>query len=207
MNIKTIRDVSIALSMVILISSFCTDTFAYKTDKDRKWDTNVVNMYINPSGGPSGSYDAIKNAAQTWTDVSTSSFIFYTAETSSSGSFWGKYDGINLISFAKYSGSIAKTKLNYSVTKKYITEADIYFNTNIIVKGKSYQWGTDGSVDKFDVQNVATHELGHVLCLLDLYGSSDKEKTMYGYGGADVGVTKRRSLEQDDIDGITYLYP
>jgi len=43
------------------------------------------------------------------------------------------------------------------------------------------------------------------LSLGDLYGSGDTEKTMYGYSSP--GETKKRTLHQDDIDGICYIYP
>ncbi|MBT8363237.1 MAG: hypothetical protein KJP23_00930, partial [Deltaproteobacteria bacterium] len=43
------------------------------------------------------------------------------------------------------------------------------------------------------------------LALADLYNSSDSEKTMYGT--IQEGETKKRSLHQDDINGIRYLYP
>lgn len=43
------------------------------------------------------------------------------------------------------------------------------------------------------------------MSLGDLYGSGDTEKTMYGY--ASLGETKKRTLHQDDIDGISYIYP
>jgi len=55
------------------------------------------------------------------------------------------------------------------------------------------------------VQNIATHELGHSLCLDDLYGTADSEKTMHGF--ADTGETKKRTLEAEDIAGIRYIYP
>lgn len=200
MNFK-IRYISVVLFIMIISGLLCTDTYAYKTG--RKWKTNVVNMYINPSGGPSGSYDAIKKAAQTWTDVSTSAFTFYTAEASYEESFWGTLDDINFINFGSINSkrAVAQAKHWYSILSglRYVSEIDIKFNT------KYFQFSTDGSTDKYDVQNVATHELGHVLELLDLYGRSDREKTMYG--GTKPGETKKRDLHQDDIDGITYLYP
>ena len=56
-----------------------------------------------------------------------------------------------------------------------------------------------------DVQNIATHELGHALPLLDLYGGPDSGKTMYGY--AEQGETSKRSLAAEDKAGISYLYP
>jgi hypothetical protein len=39
--------------------------------------------------------------------------------------------------------------------------------------------------------------------LLDLYGTSDSAKMMYGYGSN--GILKR-SLHKDDIDGIREIY-
>ncbi len=56
-----------------------------------------------------------------------------------------------------------------------------------------------------DVQNIAIHELGHSLQRLDLYGTADTEKTMYGIA-AD-GEIKKRTLHADDIAGIRYIYP
>ncbi|MFQ6114655.1 MAG: hypothetical protein ACE5NG_11340 [bacterium] len=63
----------------------------------------------------------------------------------------------------------------------------------------------DPASNEYDVQNTATHEAGHWLCLNDLYGSQYYWLTMYGYG--DPGETYKRTLHQGDIDGITYIYP
>ena len=57
----------------------------------------------------------------------------------------------------------------------------------------------------YDVQNVATHLVGHWWGLADLFGSRDRAKTMYHLVKAD--QTKNRSLTDDDIAGITRLYP
>jgi len=55
-----------------------------------------------------------------------------------------------------------------------------------------------------DCQNIAIHEIGHLCGLADLYQPTDSEKTMYGY--AATGETKKRTLDQDDIDGLVHLY-
>lgn len=78
-----------------------------------------------------------------------------------------------------------------------ITSSRIRFNNQL-------SWSTTGESGKHDVQDVATHEFGHWLKLNDLYGSGDTEKTMY-YAGSS-GQTKRRTLEQDDKNGIIYIY-
>jgi hypothetical protein len=55
-----------------------------------------------------------------------------------------------------------------------------------------------------DLQNIATHELGHGVGLGDLDDSDNSEKTMYGY--STWGETKKRTLDLGDITGIKVLY-
>ncbi len=79
-----------------------------------------------------------------------------------------------------------------------IVEFDIRFNTY-------YAWGdaeTDGNV--MDLQNIATHEIGHGLGLADLYDADAMQETMYGY--SDYGETTKRDLYKGDKAGITALY-
>lgn len=166
--------------------------------KEIKWKKDTVTYLINTTEGPSGSLEAILAAMQTWTEVDTSTFAFIDGGTTSRDKH-GEADGINIIDFGiiKDEGVLGQNSF-WFYTSGEMFDSDIRFNT----KNK---WGTDGSSDKFDVQNVGTHELGHSLSLADLYSNSDSEKTMYGYGFA--GDTSQRTLHQDDMDGITYLYP
>ncbi len=53
-----------------------------------------------------------------------------------------------------------------------------------------------------DVQNVVTHEAGHVLGLAH---SSDPTATMYAQ--APLGETSKRTLAQDDVNGVCAIYP
>ncbi len=55
-----------------------------------------------------------------------------------------------------------------------------------------------------DLQNIATHELGHGAGLIDLYDAVASEQTMYGYSTK--GETKKRDLNTGDIAGIQDLY-
>jgi hypothetical protein len=54
-----------------------------------------------------------------------------------------------------------------------------------------------------DIQNTLTHEVGHVLGLD--HNLADEEATMYL--SAQSGETEKRTLEQDDIDGVCAIYP
>lgn len=148
----------------------------------------------------SGELEAIQAAFQTWNDVSNAGFDFtYGGPTTATLPSLFLPNGSNEIMWVDYdTGSIATNLTWFYVVSLEIVESDIYFND-------LYDWGTDSSPLMMDVQNVATHELGHSLRLLDLYGTADSEKTMYGLG--DYGVTKARTLEPDDIAGIRWIYP
>jgi IPT/TIG domain/FlgD Ig-like domain len=80
-----------------------------------------------------------------------------------------------------------------------IAHHDIAFN------GQYFTWSDAGAADRMDIQNIATHEMGHWWGLNDLYGSADSSKTMYGISGN--GTTFQRTLEADDMAGVRWLYP
>jgi len=190
--------------LIFIFSLWYTNIFAYQVSKtaggaDIKWFIPDVVYYINPSGGPTNNLSAIRASMQIWTDVASSDFTFIYGGTTTSASA-GTNDGVNIVCFGPMglTGTLAQNSFWYYPSSGHIIDSDIQFNT-------SYIWRIDGSPGVYDVQNIGTHEFGHSLSLADLYNAVDSEKTMYGYGSA--GETKRRSLHQDDIDGITYLYP
>jgi len=66
-----------------------------------------------------------------------------------------------------------------------------------------------------DVENAAVHEVGHFGGLGDIYepgypqyvpamGSGNQDVTMYGV--VQGSETKKRTLEQPDIDGMQFIY-
>lgn len=67
-----------------------------------------------------------------------------------------------------------------------------------------YTFSTDGSSGTYDIQSVAVHELGHWLKLNDVYFWPWESKVMYFV--LNTG-TLRRTLQQDDINGINAIYP
>ncbi|MBL7032503.1 MAG: matrixin family metalloprotease [Nitrospira sp.] len=172
----------------------CTSDFA--PYKELKWQNSNATYYINTSGGPSGSLSAIEAGMQTWTEVGSSDFSFIPGGTTTSTAH-ETYDSTNIATFGLLEvGTVAENAYWYNTVTGELLDSDIRFNTY-------YTWTTNGSGD-YDVQNVGAHEYGHSLCLKDLYNSADSEKTMYGYVSS--GETKKQTLDQDDIDGITYIY-
>lgn len=77
----------------------------------------------------------------------------------------------------------------------YLVDCDFVLNAGVY-----HRWTTSGEY-KIDVESVALHEFGHWLRLEDEYGVF--EAVMYPYLGP--GQVKR-SLSQDDIDGIKHIY-
>lgn len=67
-----------------------------------------------------------------------------------------------------------------------------------------FDWSSSGEAGKMDFESIATHELGHSVGLGDLYETNCAEVTMYGY--AIEGETKKRTLEDGDINGMKKLY-
>ena len=162
-----------------------------------KWSGSKVTYFVNPNNADTaGELAAIKAAASTWSNAGSKFGLVYGGATSKKNS---AMDGENSIMWVNYdTGSVATTiSWWYTTDPKTIVECDIVFND------LNNNWGTDKSKTKMDVQTVATHELGHWMQLLDLYGIADNKKMMYGYVSAG---EIRRTLSADDIDGIRAVY-
>ena len=150
------------------------------------------------------SQNAVSLATQEWDKATTANLLsnfYYPTVTGTKGAAV-TLNGENAVFFADYSDSnvIAIASYWYSRATKEIVECDIMFNTD-------FQWG-DAEADSrlMDLQNIATHELGHFFNLADLYGTTDTQKalTMYGYSWE--GDTQKRTLELGDIAGIQKVF-
>ncbi len=152
-----------------------------------------------------GAFNAIVAAFETWDAEVVGTELFDndvgTAKAEESGENW---NNINTISWDSLDERIiAQCTIWFYVNTKEIIEFDIVFNTQ-------QPWGIDDNIeddvliDAYDIQNIATHESGHTLHLGDLYEGKYSEMTMYGY--ANMGETKKRSLEWGDQNGVHKLY-
>jgi hypothetical protein len=121
----------------------------------------------------------------------------------------------NTLQFLQTSGHINvfwyKTATGYPsnpqyVAYMYITHdgAGTITNASIAINGFNYKWnGTGGSGPQMilDLQNAMTGFIGNVIGLDD---SNVPGASMYP--GLVFGDTSKRTLAQDDIDGLVYLY-
>ncbi len=164
-----------------------------------KWETLSLTLYVEDAK----MVDAIWLSASEWdsntiaalvTEVVTDNDITIFDEIESKTS-----DGRNELVMADLDqGVIAICYTWYDSITGEIIQFDIAFNTD-------YLWGdAEINPDLMDLQNIATHELGHGFGLADIYKRKLSDLTMYGYSGA--GHIDKRTLEQGDIDGIQALY-
>lgn len=194
------KDMLLAVSILSL--AVCawglTPLFAFTTIGS--WnDANIPPlMSVNQNGTNdcTGEFQALSLSGRTWNNVATSYFYFARRIPTFNTRHAGEDDNYNQLSWdpAPTGDYIAVT---YNFGWASINESDISFNSN-------YNWNCQGSPSwtEMDVQNIATHELGHSL---GLGHTSYSDATMYAY--ANYGETKKRDLHWDDIDGIEYLYP
>jgi hypothetical protein len=145
-----------------------------------------------------GEEDSIKAAANTWNNTGSKFLFKYggaTDKTSVSN------DSENTVIWVNegYTDWLARTWTYFNTAQpNNILESDTELNDH-------YNWSTAvNPPGQYDTQEIATHEFGHAFGLLDLYGTEDSAKTMYGFCAT--GESRARTLEPDDIAGIRYLY-
>jgi hypothetical protein len=173
-----------------------------------KWQELPVNYVIDPDNPDGLTEDfiteAIYSGAEEW-DSWTSSELFGTYSIDYNASWDSDApDGRNELLFGNYpeEGVVAVTVVwgyfSGPPSSREIIEFDILFDTD-------FTWG-DATVasSTMDLQNIATHEIGHGAGLDDLYDTVCAEETMYGY--SDYGETKKRDLNTGDVTGIQELY-
>lgn len=181
-------------------AGFTTTGMVWDNFSDDTAGNDFVTQYYNPKGDPMGGagLPALLNTQATWTDVSSSSFAFnYGGTTNRCPSLVNEcpgpqtFDGNNDVGWAKLSGCCTLAVTWFSTGRD---EADMGINTR-------FKWSTSvpTPTGRYDLESVILHENGHVA---GLGHSADTGAVMYAYYG---GV--RRELHQDDIDGISFLYP
>ena len=169
-----------------------------------------VGLTINSTGSDdipnSSHFTAIRNAYEVWNDIG-GSFVQLVENTSAveqARTDW-QSSGIHLVWFDETnasgffpgaSGTVAITPLTFSVPSGSIIDGDILFN------GDDHNFTTSGVANRFDVQDVAAHELGH---LLGLDHSAWAGSTMFPF--VSPAVIAQRSLSLDDENGMRGAYP
>lgn len=175
-----------------------------------KWNLSEgsISYVIDTDGAPSRAVDAISSAFEAWDDA-TSAELFndtYVINDEAVPSLdYPDFDNVVCWRGIAPPSVIAVTTYWYydndgsddPSAGDEMVDADIIFNALL-------KWSIGPSKKAYHVQNIATHEAGHVVGLADLYDEVYTELTMYGYSKK--GETKKVSLEEGDILGTEALY-
>lgn len=175
-----------------------------------RWSSpESISIVVNSDGSDdvaNGSHEtAIESAVEAWNNVpgSEARIVINRSASAEQRVDWQSND-IHLVVFDETgssgyfsgaSGIVAITPVSF-FTDGRIIDADVVFN------GKNFRFTTSGENGAFDIQDVAAHELGH---LIGLDHSGVCGATMYPY--VDPEVILHRSLAIDDENGLRHIYP
>ncbi len=157
-----------------------------------------------PNIGPAAALAVLQTSFAAWSGADSGEQFAYGGAT---GVKRAKRDGTSAVLWGKLGkGTIAATYVWFSTVTHEAVEIDMVFN-------KKHPWAvfSDGGgecqsdPDAYDLQNIATHEIGHWVGLDDLYDDADADLTMYGFGAG--GELKKRTLASGDVAGALAVAP
>lgn len=159
------------------------------------WKWNVAENYKAQAGGGITSSSAVsifQTSGEAW-DGQVAANIYGTV-SSGSGSV-PVYNNVNQFNWANLASSTIASTWTWS-SGGVASESDASYNTD-------FGWSTTGASGKMDLQNIATHEIGHTVGMG--HSSSGTCLTMYPSGS--LGETQKRTLGDGDINGVKARYP
>jgi hypothetical protein len=187
----------LVFGLLIALALFRSDLRGYVLNG--AWQNGSVGFYVNPSNADmpaADAIDAIRQGAFAWSSQSNAAISLNYLGTTAGTAV--AYNGRNEVMFRNATnGSAAATTYTYYSGGK-IVDADIVIWDAAFL----FYPGSDGCSGGVYLQDIATHEFGHVT---GLGHSAVADATMY----PTIGWCSQtmRSLATDDQDGIEALYP
>lgn len=192
----------------LVISKIVIDLVLAYSAPGHRFQNHEAEIHVNPrfpqwTGDAESVEDAILASAREWTLRGGADFRFLEAGRTDVMRVDGT-DGVNAVFYLPQDsgvGALASTFTLIDRNRGAIVGYDVVFWDRD--GAEVFDWSADGSPSRheFDVQDTATHELGHAL---GLGHSSVRGATMGPFGSP--GSTTARSLHADDQSGIQFLY-
>ena len=168
--------------------------------KTLHWNDPDIDWQLNPESfegmDAQGVSDAADRAFNTWNQVNKSAINFIRGDNTSEADYSKSSHIVYMDSdnssgfFPNGSGTVAITPIIYSTSDGRMIDVDIIFN------GKDFNFALHANGSSFDLQDVMTHEIGH---MIGLDHSPHHGSSMWPYVAP--GQWLHRSLSQDDISG------
>jgi hypothetical protein len=165
----------------------------------RRADVTGIKFQVNGNGAPADARAALQAAADAWSAVPTSTVKFLPIEATTAGA--DPSDGRNTIVFADTPENRSVTGAALAVTALIFYDDGEIFESDIIFNPAA-RFSTNLALDTFDLQSVATHELGHAL---GANHSGLLAATMFQGTGPQSNMQNR--LSADDMAFATDSYP
>lgn len=168
--------------------------------------------------------EAVRASYRTWTDVDCSDFQFVdmgTTENARAGYDWRRPDSNhNVLVFREgkdgpvdtwphAAGALAITTLTFNSRTGRVLDADIEMN-GVPNGSREFHFAVcpdQGGCTQIDIQNTVTHEVGHIVGLDHPVAGTPGASETTMFNSAPPGEIKKRSLSQDDMDGVCSIYP
>jgi len=165
-----------------------------------RWTDTTV-RYRTASGMSQAQLDALRRAADSWTKIAGITFV---ADGTAAKPLRMFNDGENQIFFGSTAAHCNKPYTACVICSNagatIHSDCDLVFNNAL-----SWSTASNTPAGAFDLETLGVHELGHWLRLLDIYGTADSKKVMYGWNNGGPKETKR-ALAADDIAGAKWIY-
>lgn len=226
MTPRTWRRVATAIAVAVLATARANPAFAYlkfgfEIDGRQvalKWQHAPVRYFVTDTGVPGVTavdlQAAVQRAFATWEAVPTASISY--AFAGFTANLPGEDDGRTTLGFLNEPSLdrvLAQTSYLVDGVTGELLDADVFFNS-------AFPWSVaaSGQADQWDLESVALHEVGHLSGL----GHSALGETEWSSGGGrrvqsvgsvmfpialGAGDVSGRTLDADDVAGISDLYP
>jgi Matrixin len=219
--VRNLDHIVVPLLLVCLLL-FCSSASAWVqtseiNDDDEQvflaWQDSCFHYSVNVEGVENVELSKlraiVRSSFDSWENVECSYFSFEETEPAQTKDvdFYLNKGNVNVLAWRDaddgwpYSDSIvALTSAHFDARNGRILDADIEFNSVDFTFGAEEDYPEN--TELFDLQNTVTHEIGHTV---GLDHSSDTKSTMYL--ASDPGAIQKRTLNQDDINGLCDIYP